>query len=64
MLDPEHQGTCSSSEITAPKSEAIETEQPQENGSLGMPPEEGRQGWLCVAGAFVAIFCTFGFLNA
>ncbi|CRG91816.1 putative transporter MCH4 [Talaromyces islandicus] len=28
------------------------------------PPEEGVQGWLCVAGCFLALFATFEFLNA
>ncbi|KAJ5381183.1 uncharacterized protein N7496_003611 [Penicillium cataractarum] len=27
-------------------------------------PEESIQGWTCVFGSFLALFCTFGFLNA
>lgn len=29
-----------------------------------LPPEEGVQGWSCVVGSFLALFATFGFLNA
>jgi hypothetical protein len=38
--------------------EAVPKQQPE------LAPEGGTRGWLCVAGAFLAIFCTFGFLNA
>ncbi len=27
-------------------------------------PEEGFKGWICVVGAFICLFCSFGFLNA
>lgn len=29
-----------------------------------LPPEEGVRGWMCVVGSFMALFATFGFLNA
>jgi len=29
-----------------------------------MIPDEGFRGWLCVFGAFICLFCSFGFLNA
>jgi len=28
---------------------------------IGPPPDGGKDAWLCVAGAFFAIFCLFGF---
>lgn len=28
---------------------------------VGPPPDGGKEAWLCVAGAFFAIFCLFGF---
>ncbi|KAJ5689617.1 hypothetical protein N7462_004009 [Penicillium macrosclerotiorum] len=32
--------------------------------TVNLPPEEGIKGWRCVFGSFLALFCTFGFLNA
>ena len=29
-----------------------------------IPPDGGLQAWLCVFGAFICQFCSFGFLNA
>ncbi|KAJ6128117.1 hypothetical protein N7471_009334 [Penicillium samsonianum] len=29
-----------------------------------LPTEGGVRGWICVVGAFICLFCTFGFLNA
>ena len=44
------------------------TEEMEERGNNidqpKLPPEEGFQGWLCVIGAFICLFCSFGFLNA
>jgi hypothetical protein len=43
-------------------SEALSKETNKKQADL--PPEGGTQAWLCVIGAFLTIFCTFGFLNA
>jgi hypothetical protein len=37
---------------------------PPTTKSSDIPPEEGLKGWLCVVGAFMATFSTFGFFNA
>lgn len=52
-------GTTSQVEDSA---QPIDPEQREKSPDI--PPEEGRKGWLCVTGSFIAIFCTFGFLNA
>ena len=31
------------------------------DGDIGPPPDGGREAWLCVLGAFFAVFCIFGF---
>jgi MFS family permease len=43
--------------------ENVPSERPLEEQS-DITPEGGTRGWLCVLGAFLSIFCTFGFLNA
>ena len=43
--------------------ENVPSARPLQEGS-DLAPEGGTRGWLCVAGAFLSIFCTFGFLNA
>ncbi|KAF3396472.1 Riboflavin transporter MCH5 [Penicillium rolfsii] len=37
---------------------------PTESLESDLPAEESVQGWTCVSGSFLALFCTFGFLNA
>ncbi|KAK4494798.1 hypothetical protein PRZ48_014154 [Zasmidium cellare] len=36
----------------------------KETGEQNIPPEEGLKGWLCVLGASLTLFSSFGFLNA
>ena len=36
----------------------------EKSAELGIPPEEGRQGWVVVIGAILTMFCSIGFLNA
>ncbi|ORY03674.1 major facilitator superfamily domain-containing protein [Clohesyomyces aquaticus] len=44
------------------KETSPDTERTKED--LEIPQEGGVRGWICVAGAFLTIFSTFGFLNA
>lgn len=49
--------------VTEKALEAIPNDQDGKAG-LELPPEGGLRGWLCCAGSFICLFCTFGFLNA
>ncbi|KAL5363732.1 MFS general substrate transporter [Aspergillus floccosus] len=44
--------------------ETQESAEPPTRRADDLPPEEGIRGWLCVVGAFLCLFCSFGFLNA
>ena len=37
---------------------------PTQSEQPAIPPEGGLQGWLCVVGSTIGLFCTFGFLAA
>ncbi|KAJ7320838.1 monocarboxylate permease-like protein [Mycena albidolilacea] len=61
MSDPEHQ----SHPATTPQEEKdLESSPPKP--PVGPPPfpEGGREAWIVVVGAFLAVFVSFGFLNA
>lgn len=44
--------------------ESVESAEAPARRGDDLPPEEGIRGWLCVVGAFLCLFCSFGFLNA
>ena len=56
--------SSSSVELKLEETEPPPTTFSEPNKEPTIPAEGGRDGWLCVVGATIGLFCTFGFLNA
>lgn len=49
--------------LTTPHASPSSEQHPQDELNTLTYPEGGTQAWLIVAGSFVAMFCTFGYIS-